>query len=53
MIDLAIALSKLGVLVGLQPMFRLARDSCSLLVVIIAMNDAIGTTCCQRGNSYS
>jgi hypothetical protein len=27
--DLAIALSKLGVLVGVQPMFRLVRDSYS------------------------
>jgi hypothetical protein len=50
--DLAIALSKLG--------FSLVYNLCAclnvtslLLVVIIGMNDAIGTTYCQRGNFYS
>ncbi len=49
--DLAIALSKLGFSLVSNLVSGLNVTSL-LLVVIIGMNDAIGTTYCQRGNSY-
>ena len=43
-----IALSRLGFLLVYNLCFGLNVTRTLLLVVIIAMNDAIGTTCCQR-----
>jgi len=47
-------LSKLGLLLAYNLWFGLyAADSYSYLLWLSPCNDAIGTTCCQRGNSYS